>query len=149
MCRAILVTCCLILAACPSPSQPQPAPRHGAGNWVGTTSGVRVRFIMTETYLGSFQASRAAYYLTGTGSITVLATGDSLPFTIFGADKEGPTGVSVDMEAIPTSTSKPLYGKFLGQIDAKGELVGSIDGTANQTVGPFKSSQQAVTLVRQ
>ncbi|CAN5833252.1 hypothetical protein BH11GEM1_BH11GEM1_35760 [soil metagenome] len=146
--RAILVTCCWILAACLSPTQPQPPARNGAGNWVGTTSGVRVRFIMTEQWFKLWNAP-GFYLLSGTGSIMVLATGDSLPFRISGSDQEGATGVSVAMEVVPTSTSKPVYGKFLGQLDAKGELVGSIDGTANQTVGPFKSSQQAVTLVRQ
>jgi hypothetical protein len=134
------------LSAChESPTQPGPG-LDATGQWVGTVNGVRVRLDLAEHYVSDGFLS--GYVLNGTGSITIVSTGDSLPFVAGGLHTSGPTGVLVNFE-VPDNQG--YYGHFWGQVNSAGALAGAIDGSVPNTIGPFQGgafADKPITLTR-
>jgi hypothetical protein len=91
----------------------------------------------------------AGWVMTGTGSITVIAAGDSLPFSADGVDSrfDNPSSVLVNMSPRPGV----WYGHFWGRMGANRALVGTIDGSELNSIGPFAGGtfgDKSITLTR-
>jgi hypothetical protein len=130
----------LLVIGCTACDFTGPAPRRPlAGQWVGSTSEIRVRLNMTEYYSeGSFLSG---WVLDGTGTLIMLASGDSLPFVVAGA--EFGNSVIINMQVPPKADapafSSTFYGHFWGKLDDANALTGAIDGSVQNVVGPLVS----------
>lgn len=121
------------------------------GEWAGLTNGVRIQLNVVEStqadpVFGQFQS------VAGTGSLTILATGELLLFTATGFHQSGPTGVLINFEAPDAAPNEKWYGHFWGQLNSAGALAGAIDGSVQNTIGPFQGgtfADKPVTLTRQ
>ncbi len=145
-------TLSVALPACESSWGPRTSDsgRGVSGTWSGVANGVRVQLSIVESTkpdptFGNYQA------VEGTGSLTVLATGATLPFVASGFHQSGPTGVLINIQAprAQPSADTKWYGHFLGEQSSAGELTGRIDGTVQNTIGPLQGLSIPVTLIRQ
>jgi len=130
-------------------SEPTPPPPLANGSWVGMSKGVRVQLSLAEA--PPTDAISASFHsLNGAGSL-ITATGDSLPFTVWGNHFPGLTGLHLYFRTPFEAVASAWYGDFWGQLASDGTLVGWIDGTNAGVIGPFvgdKLTDKAIILTR-
>jgi hypothetical protein len=131
--RLLVFATCLSFVGCNSSTMPRSSPVEGT--LVGESRGFRIRLNVTER---RHNAESSGYYeLVGSGTLTTIASSDSVPFVI---DGFGGALWSLSMLAVDPSRPKGTgnsLGVISGSIDDTGALVGTLDGRAQSTVGPL------------
>jgi hypothetical protein len=116
----------IVLSACAVPTELNRTAL--TGEWVGVTGGVRVELQIVESTPhepGDYET------LDGTGSLTVVSTGETIQFTATGSRNNPPNGVEIGFFGDGPGLTVKDYGVFRGDLNLAGALIGATSTIPN------------------
>jgi hypothetical protein len=133
--RAAVALAASLLATGCGPTAPSFTYSDLRGAWVGDLNGVVIRVqLMTGPGFGSLAIS-------GTGTLTIEATGESLPFNASGlqfTDQRSDDPVLINFFRDPLDGPSDQYAQFTGRIIGS-VIKGHLRGGSSLPAGPFTS----------